>query len=159
MSQVLPTKTHWGSFLIPLFSEPPLNTGANGDQAAFHVQHWPGCPQLTAAQGSTRFWVTVSHSQMKTRASPPLEGNRAKSKLYPNGSSTSCQKQMGTPKVRDLKAHRQYFSVPREPPGGKPNTPDTPRFPGLTGAPTYLHVVTLPGTQLWARRVLRDGQR
>lgn len=102
---------------------------------------------------------SVSHSQMKTRASPPLEGNRAKSKLYPNGSSTSCQKQMGTPKVRDLKAHRQYFSVPREPPGGKPNTPDTPPFPGLTGAPTYLHVVTLPGTQLWARRVLRDGQR
>lgn len=32
-------------------------------------------PYLTVAQGSTHFRVSVSHSQMTTCASPPLEGN------------------------------------------------------------------------------------
>lgn len=52
---MLPEEIPRYSQILPLFFELPLNTGAYGDQAAYHVQHWPGCPHLTTAQSPTRF--------------------------------------------------------------------------------------------------------
>lgn len=38
-------------------------------------------------------------------------------------------------------------------------SPEIPPIPTMTGLPTYLRVVTVPGTQLWAGRILKDGPR
>lgn len=101
-------QTHWGSFLmlpegIPRSSQIlPL--------VAYHVQPWPGCPHLTTAQGSTRFWVAVSHSQMTTRASPPLKGNRAFGMLYPNRPSPLLRaRSRWAPKAKDLIGPQTVF--------------------------------------------------